>query len=100
SYYWFVESLVSTNRGDEIKRSEIRLFRVFSTDMNALFQLLERLCTTYGGDLLAMLSDVQNMELRLTGSVTKDGLQISMEELSRLIDEFLLNGTSLQARIE
>lgn len=100
SYYWFVESVVSTNRGDQTKQSEIRLFRVMSTDITVILQMLERLFATYGGDLAATLTSMQNMGLQLSGEVTKDGVRITREELARLFDQFLRTNTKLQVRVE
>jgi hypothetical protein len=100
SYYWFIESVVSTNRGDQTKQSEIRMFRILLTDASVVLQMLERLFSTYGGDLASTLSSMQNMGLQLTGEMTRDGVRITREELARLFDQFLRTNTQLQVRIE
>lgn len=100
SYYWFIESIVSTNRGAQTKQSEIRMFRILSSDVSVILQMLERLFSTYGGDLASALTSMQNMGLQLTGEVTKDGVRITREEVARLFDQFLRTNTQLQVRIE
>jgi hypothetical protein len=100
TYYWFVEALVSTNRGDEVKQSEIRAFRIQSANMTALSLLLERLLSTYGADLAPVLVSMQSMGLQLTGDVTLDGGRVTREELARLFDSFVTNQTKLSVRIE
>lgn len=100
SYYWFIESVVSTNRGDQTKQSEIRMFRILSTDVSVVLQMLERLFSAYGGDLASTLASMQNMGLQLTGEITKDGVRITREEVARLFDQFLRTNTQLQVRVE
>jgi len=100
SYYWFIESVVSTNRGDQTKQSEIRMFSIRSSDVAVVLQMLERLFSTYGGDLASTLTSMQNMGLQLTGEVTKDGMRITREEVARLFDQFQRTNTRLQVRIE
>lgn len=100
SYYWFIESIVSTNRGPQTKQSEIRMFRILSTDVSVVLQMLERLLSAYGGDLASTLASMQNMGLQLTGEITKDGVRITRDEVARLFDQFLRSNTQLQVRVE
>ncbi|MCI0706436.1 MAG: DUF928 domain-containing protein [Ignavibacteriae bacterium] len=100
TYYWFVESLVSTNRGDEAKRSEIRTFRIQSANMTALSLLIEQLFSTYGADLAPVLVSMQSMGLQLSGEVTLDGGRMTRDDLARLFDSFVQNQTKLSVRIE
>lgn len=100
SYYWFIESIVSTNRGDQTKQSEIRMFRIQSTDASVVLRMLARLLSTYGGDLASALSSIENMGIQLTGEMTKDGTRITREEVAQLFDQFLRTNTQLQVRVE
>ncbi|HEY5615881.1 MAG TPA: hypothetical protein VIL52_07640 [Bacteroidota bacterium] len=100
AYYWFIETVITSNRGNEVKQSEIRMFRVASGNMTALFLLLEQLFSTYGADLAPLLVSMQSMGLQLTGEVTLDGSRVTREQLAQLFDGFVRNQTRLNVRIE
>ena len=100
TYYWFVETDVTTNRGIQVKQSEIRMFRVMSGNFAIILQMLERLFSSYGGYLSAMVTTMQEMGLEFTGDITKDGTRISREELAQLFNQFITNSTKIAARVE
>ncbi|HEY4613798.1 MAG TPA: hypothetical protein VII11_12500 [Bacteroidota bacterium] len=100
TYYWFIESIITTNRGSETKQSEIRMFRVASSGASAMLQMLERLLSTYGADLAPMVTQMQNAGIQLTGDVTRDGSRVTREDLIRLFDQFIRSQTKLSVRIE
>jgi hypothetical protein len=100
TYYWFVETDITSNRGTQTKQSEIRMFRVSSANVSALLQMIERLFTTYGGDLATNYAQMQDMGLQFTGEIAKDGTRITREELAQLFDYFVTNNTKLLVRVE
>ncbi|MEX0602469.1 MAG: hypothetical protein WD295_03950 [Bacteroidota bacterium] len=84
SYYWFVETSVTTNRGVEKRQSEIRLFRVRMD--NSLAQSIEWFFNTLGGDAAGALNSLLESGWTPTGNMTLDGRPITREDLNALLN--------------
>ena len=76
------------------------MFRILSTDVTVILQMVERLFSTFGGDLSSTLTNMRNAGLTFTGEVTLDGSRITKEDLSTLFNSFISKNVKLQAKIE
>jgi len=81
SYYWFVETEVTTDRGSEKRRSEIQLFRIVLE--NPLARAVERLLGNLGSNVSGTYATLQSIGW-IPNKVTLDGKVLSADELNAL----------------
>jgi hypothetical protein len=98
SYYWFVETSVTTNRGVEKRQSEIRLFRVRLD--NTLGQTVEQLFNSMGGQGAGTIGTLMQMGWLPSGSVTLDGRTLTRDELIALFNKLINDRTPITIRVE
>ncbi|MBM4167827.1 MAG: hypothetical protein FJ215_01515 [Ignavibacteria bacterium] len=84
SYFWYVETAVSTNRGVEKRQSEIRLFRIVLD--NAFALLVDQALNSLGGQAAGTMATLSQMGWVPKGNPTVDGRTISREELRALLN--------------
>lgn len=98
SYYWFVETSVTTNRGVEKRQSEIRMFRVRID--NALARTVEQLLNQMGGGAAGTIATLIQMGWNPSPPVTMDGRTLSRDELIALFSKLANEGTKVQIHVE
>jgi hypothetical protein len=98
SYYWFVETSVTTNRGVEKRQSDIRMFRVRAD--NALAQTVEQLLNQMGGAAAGTIATLIQMGWNPSPPVTMDSRTLSREELIALLSKLASEGTKVQIHVE
>jgi len=84
SYYWYVETSVSTNRGVEKRQSEIRLFRIVLD--NAFALMVDQTLNSLGGPAAGTMATLSQMGWVPKGNPSVDGKMISREELRTLLN--------------
>ena len=98
TYYWFVETSVTTNRGVEKRQSEIRMFRVRLD--NTLAQTIEQLLNQMGGGASGTIGTLVQMGWNPSPPVTLDGRTLSREELIALFQKLATEGIKVQLHVE
>ncbi|MGB2867780.1 MAG: hypothetical protein WBD36_04970 [Bacteroidota bacterium] len=84
SYYWFVETNVTTNRGTQTRRSEIQLFRIVLE--NPLARAVERLLGNLGSNVSGTYATLQSLGW-IPNRVTLDGKVLTTDELNALANQ-------------
>jgi hypothetical protein len=92
SYYWYVETDVTTNRSTEKRKSEPWLFRIRTED--PLARAIERLLGNLGSNVSGTYSTLQAMGW-IPNKITLDGKVLTAEELTALANQ--LNEQSVQS---
>ncbi len=87
SYYWFIEAHVNTNRGVEMRRSEIRMFTIET--YSSFAQLIARLLGQLGGDAASLYDALAQDGWRPSGRIEVDGRPITREQLIALVNSLM-----------
>jgi hypothetical protein len=98
TYVWFVETGVTTNRQTVQRRSEIRLFRIRSTDQRG--QAISDMMNSFGGSAAGTFSTLESIGWVPTGSITLDGKPITLDELKAAVAKLASQNIHVSVHVE
>ena len=98
SYVWFVEAGVTTNRQTVEKRSEVRLFRIRSTNQES--QGVSDLMNNFGSAAAGTFSTLQNIGWVPTGGITLDGKPVTLDDIKSLVAKLGAQNIQVNVRVE
>jgi hypothetical protein len=98
SYVWFVETAVSTNRQTIERRSEVRLFRIRTTNQQS--QTVSDIMNGFGGSSAGTYSTLQNIGWVPSGTITLDGKPVSIDDIKSLVAKLAAQNIQVTVRVE